>query len=147
MVWKLRTTSPAIPTDGSAADADDIVRLHEGFDFCSSPRLSPDGRRLAWICWNHPNMPWDATELWLAEVATNGSLLSPRRIAGDAKGDVSIIQPQWGPDNTLYCVSDASGWWNLQRWDGERLVPVLGHGCRIRTAPVGILDVGVRSAG
>ena len=115
----------SIPTDGSAVDADDIVRLHEGFDFCSSPRLSPDGRRLAWICWNHPNMPWDATELWLAEVATNGSLLSPRRIAGDAKGDVSIIQPQWGPDNTLYCVSDASGWWNLQRWDGERLVPVL----------------------
>ena len=115
----------SIPTDGSAADADDITRLHEGFDFCSSPRLSPDGRRLAWICWNHPNMPWDATELWLAEVSTNGSLLSPRRIAGDAKGDVSIIEPQWGPDNTLYCVSDASGWWNLQRWESERLVPVL----------------------
>ncbi len=115
----------SIPTDGSAADADDITRLHEGFDFCSSPRLSPDGRRLAWICWNHPNMPWDATELWLAEVATNGSLLSPRRIAGDAKGDVSIIEPQWGPDNALYCVSDASGWWNLQRLDGDQLVPVL----------------------
>lgn len=115
----------SIPTDGSGADADDITRLHEGFDFCSSPRLSPDGRRLAWICWNHPNMPWDATELWLAEVATNGSLLSPRRIAGDARGDVSIIEPQWGPDGTLYCVSDESGWWNIQRWDGNRLEPVL----------------------
>ena len=70
-------------------------------------------------------MPWDATELWLAEVATNGSLLSPRRIAGNARGDVSIIEPRWGPDGTLFCVSDDSGWWNIQRWDGEQLVPVL----------------------
>ena len=115
----------SIPLDGSAADADTITRLHEGFDFCSSPRLSPDGRRLAWICWNHPNMPWDATELWLAEVAANGSLLSPRRIAGDTRGDVSITEPQWGPDGTLYCASDESGWWNIQRWDGEQLSPVL----------------------
>ena len=115
----------SIPTDGSASDVEDLTRLHEGFDFCSSPRLSPDGRRLAWICWNHPNMPWDATELWLAEVAANGSLLSPRRIAGDAKGDVSIVEPQWGLDGTLYCVSDASGWWNIQRWDGDELVPVV----------------------
>ncbi|MYG90070.1 MAG: DUF829 domain-containing protein [Chloroflexi bacterium] len=115
----------SIPCDGSGADADDITRLHEGFDFCSSPRLSPDGRRLAWICWNHPNMPWDATELWLAEVATNGSLLAPQRIAGNANGDVSITEPQWGPDGTLYCISDASGWWNIQRWDGTQLVPVL----------------------
>ena len=115
----------SIPCDGSGADADDITRLHEGFDFCSSPRLSPDGRRLAWICWNHPNMPWDATELWLAEVATDGSLLAPRRIAGDANDDVSITEPQWGPDGTLYCISDASGWWNIQRWDGSQLVPLL----------------------
>ena len=114
----------SMPIDGSAAEAEDIERLHEGFDFCSSPRLSPDGRRLAWICWNHPNMPWDATELWLAEVAANGSLLSPRRIAGDSNGDVSIIEPRWGPDGTLYCVSDASGWWNIQRWDGSQLAPV-----------------------
>ena len=115
----------SIPSDGSGADVDDIIRLHEGFDFCSSPRLSPDGRRLAWICWNHPNMPWDATELWLAEVATNGLLLAPRRISGNANGDVSIIEPQWGPDGTLYCISDASGWWNIKRWDGNQLVPVL----------------------
>ena len=115
----------SIPTDGSGAEDENIRRLHEGFDFCSSPRLSPDGRRLAWICWNHPNMPWDATELWLAEVATNGDLLSPRRIAGNARGDVSIIEPRWGPDGTLYCVSDESGWWNIHRWDGNGLVPLL----------------------
>jgi dipeptidyl aminopeptidase/acylaminoacyl peptidase len=115
----------SIPLDGSGAESEEIERIHEGFDFCSSPRLSPDGRRLAWICWNHPNMPWDATELWLAEVAANGSLLSPRRIAGDARGDVSITEPQWDPDGTLYCVSDQSGWWNIHSWDGEQLVPVL----------------------
>ena len=115
----------SVPIDGSAANADDVQRLHEGFDFCSSPRLSPDGRRLAWIVWNHPNMPWDATELWLAEIASSGELLSPRRIAGDAKGSASIIEPRWGPDGTLYCVSDVSGWWNIQRWDGDVLSPVL----------------------
>ena len=125
----------SIPLDGSAADAGDLVRLHAGFDFCSSPRLSPDGRRLAWICWNHPNMPWDATELWLAEVASDGSLLSPRRIAGDARGDVSIIEPRWGPDGALYCVSDVSGWWNIQRWDGDRLEPVLSMAAEFGQPP------------
>ena len=115
----------SIPADGSGATSESITRLHEGFDFCSSPRLSPDGRRLAWICWNHPNMPWDATELWLAEVSSDGALLSPRRIAGDTRGEVSIIEPRWGPDGTLFCVSDESGWWNIHRWDGASLTPVL----------------------
>ena len=99
--------------------------LHQGYDFYSSPRLSPDGARLAWICWNHPRMPWDATELWLADVASNGALLNPRRIAGDTRGDTSILQPEWAPDGALYCVSDTSGWWNLHRWDGDALIPVL----------------------
>ena len=99
--------------------------VHRGFDFYASPRLSPGGDRLAWICWNHPDMPWDATELWVADVTAGGALSSPRRIAGGAGGEVSVIQPAWGPDGTLYCVSDASGWWNLHRWDGDRLAPVL----------------------
>ncbi len=106
----------AVATDGAApAEAEN---LHEGFDFYSSPRLSPDGRQLAWICWNHPNMPWDATELWLARVERDGGLSGARRIAGDAEGQVSVIEPQWGPDGGLYFVSDQTGWWNIQRWDG-----------------------------
>ena len=112
----------AVATDGAAADPH---RLHGGYDFYSSPRLSHDGRRLAWICWNHPNMPWDATELWIAELAADGGLDGARRIAGDAGGAVSVIEPQWGPDGTLYFVSDASGWWNIQRWDGAGAAPVL----------------------
>ena len=110
----------SVPLEGGEPEP-----LHQGYDFYASPRLSPDGARLAWICWNHPRMPWDATELWLADVASNGALLNPRRIAGDTRGDTSILQPEWGPDGALYCVSDASGWWNLHRWDGDALAPVL----------------------
>ena len=115
----------SVPLDGSIAEEGEPAAVHRGYDFYAAPRLSPDGRRLAWVCWNHPQMPWDATELWLADLASDGSVLSSRRIAGDTNGDVSITEPQWGADGTLYCVSDASGWWNLQRWDGEQLVPVL----------------------
>lgn len=111
----------AVAIDGAEAEP---IKLHAGFDFYSSPRLSPDGRQLAWTCWNHPNMPWDATELWLAEIAADGGLTGARRIAGDAAGEVSVIEPQWGPDGTLYFVSDHSGWWNIQRWDGDRFAPV-----------------------
>ena len=99
--------------------------VHRGFDFYAAPRLDPGGARLAWVCWNHPDMPWDATELWVADVEAGGALSSPRRIAGGAGGGVSVVQPAWGPDGALYCVSDVSGWWNLHRWDGERLAPVL----------------------
>jgi dipeptidyl aminopeptidase/acylaminoacyl peptidase len=87
--------------------------LAEGSDFYAAPRLSPDGRRLAWLSWNHPNMPWVGTELWLAEFAEDGGLASPHRIAG---GDSeSIAQPQWSPDGVLHFISDRSGWWNLYR--------------------------------
>ncbi len=209
----------SVPTGGG-----EPAPVHRGFDFYASPRLSPDGKQLAWVCWNHPNMPWDGTELWVADLGADGTLTSPRRIAGGVPfsssgtadraegteggrpedtggpadaggsgkadgtggagdgrpedaggagntrgtgnarstedaggladaggtgnasstgnagstggvgdvaggggtgGEVSVLQPAWGPDGALYCVSDASGWWNLHRWDGERLAPVL----------------------
>jgi dipeptidyl aminopeptidase/acylaminoacyl peptidase len=89
--------------------------LAQGADFYASPALSPDGRQLAWLSWNHPNMPWVGTELWLAEIAADGSPAMPRLVAG---GDSeSIFQPQWSPDGVLYFVSDRSGWWNLYRCD------------------------------
>jgi len=89
-------------------------------DFCSSSALSPEGNRLAWLTWDHPNMPWDETELWLADVAPNGSLQSPQRVAGG--NGVSIFQPAWSPDGTLWFVADPDGWWNLHFWDGRRPV-------------------------
>ena len=92
--------------------------LVSGHDFYSSPRLSPDGRQLAWLAWNHPHMPWVSTELWLADVTDAGRLANPARIAG---GDAeSLFQPEWSPDGGLYFVSDRTNWWNLYRWqDGQ----------------------------
>lgn len=108
-------TIVSVKLDG---DLDGGTVLVSGNDFYASPRLSPDGTKLAWLTWNHPNMPWDGTELWVAEIAQDGSLNNPRKIAGGPTE--SIFQPEWAPDNTLYFVSDRTGWWNLYRWrDGQ----------------------------
>ena len=85
--------------------------LVEGNDFYAAPRLSPDGRQLAWLCWDHPRMPWEGTELWLADVLDDGTLVDGRLVAGGP--DESICQPEWSPDGVLHFVSDRSGWWNL----------------------------------
>jgi dipeptidyl aminopeptidase/acylaminoacyl peptidase len=87
--------------------------LTAGADFYSNPRLSPDGRRLTWLQWNHPNMPWDGSELWLGEIGDDGTLISSEMIAGGP--EEAIFQPEWAPDGTLYFVSDRTGWWNLYR--------------------------------
>jgi len=87
--------------------------LVSGNDFYSNPRVSPDGSHLAWLTWNHPNMPWDGCELWIGEIADGGSIAHPRMVAGGL--DESIFQPEWSPDGTLYFVSDRTGWWNLYR--------------------------------
>ncbi|MFN0110545.1 MAG: S9 family peptidase [Blastocatellia bacterium] len=87
--------------------------LASGADFYSSPRLSPDGKRLAWLQWNHPNMPWDESELWLADAKDDGSLANQTLIAGDT--NESVFQPEWSPDGELYFVSDCNNWWNLYR--------------------------------
>jgi len=96
--------------------------LVSGSDFYSSPRLSPDGSRLAWLTWNHPNMPWDGTELWVGEVRGDGSLGHSERVAGGV--DESIFQPQWSPDDILHFVSDRTGWWNLYRQRDGRDEPI-----------------------
>jgi dipeptidyl aminopeptidase/acylaminoacyl peptidase len=93
--------------------------LVSGDDFYSSPRLTPDGSRLARLAWNHPNMPWDGTELWVAEVKTDGSLGEAGLVAGGT--DESIFQPEWSPDGVLHFISDRTGWWNLYRWRGRRV--------------------------
>ena len=105
---------------------DDGTILAGGNDFYSSPVLSPNGQQLAWLTWNHPNMPWDGTELWLADlgidVEGNHTLSNARQIAGGK--EESIFQPRWSPDGILYYISDRSNWWNLYRWDGDKQKPV-----------------------
>ena len=87
--------------------------LVSGNDFYSSLRLSPDGSGLAWLTWNHPNMPWDGSELWIGRFGADGLLATSERVAGGSTE--SIFQPEWSPDGVLHFVSDRSGWWNLYR--------------------------------
>ena len=101
-------------------DADgerDAITMASGNDFYSSPKLSPDGNRLAWTTWNHPNMPWDGCELWVGELDRDGHVTSSHRIAGSE--NESVLQPEWSPRGELYFISDRSGWWNLYRSGGE----------------------------
>jgi dipeptidyl aminopeptidase/acylaminoacyl peptidase len=92
-----------IPADGAGPPEP----IASGRDFYAAPRPSPDGRALCWLCWDHPNMPWDGCELWLGE----------RRLAGGP--DESIWQPEWSPAGELHWVSDRTGWWNLYRESGQ----------------------------
>lgn len=100
---------------GSPAGPGDVQVLAAGNDFYASIALSPDGRHVAYLTWNHPNMPWDGTELWLAEFSDDGGLVNARLVAGGRSE--SIFQPMFAPDGRLYFVSDRTGWWNLYRWD------------------------------
>jgi len=115
-----RVTNAIVAIDADGSGPQRI--LAEGNDFYSTPRLSPDGSRLAWLAWNHPNMPWDGTELWTGTLAADGALRSAQKIAGGA--DESICQPEWSPDGRLYFVSDRTGWWNIYCYDGASVKPV-----------------------
>jgi len=87
--------------------------IETGNDFYVSPRLSPNGTSLAWITWNFPNMQWDGSELWKAELAEDGTIERKVKVAGGPQESVS--QPEWGPDGSLYFISDVTGWWNIYR--------------------------------
>ena len=106
-------TLAAAPLDGG-----DSRVLAAGADFYSSPRLHPDGSRLAWLAWSRPNMPWDGAELWTGRFDAAGRIDEPAKIAGGPAE--SIFQPAWSPGGVLHFVSDRSGWWNLYRWRGGR---------------------------
>jgi len=100
-----------IPLDGSAAEDATLVRvIVSGSQFLAFPTPSPDGEKLAWIAWNHPNMPWDTTELRVGEL-TGGAVTSWRRVLGGQHE--SVLEPAWADADHLYAISDRSGWWNL----------------------------------
>ncbi|MFJ3303991.1 prolyl oligopeptidase family serine peptidase [Streptomyces sp. NPDC086549] len=118
----VRRVLAAVPLDGSAAADRDAVRelTEERHRFVTGPRVSPDGRRAVWLAWDHPRMPWDGTELVMAEVAADDTLRGARTVAGGR--EESIAQAEWSTDGCLLYASDRSGWWNLYR-DGEPLCP------------------------
>ena len=110
-------TLVSIPLDGEP-NAGHV--LASGYDFYSTPRLSPDGSRLCWLSWRHPQMPWDGTELWVARITAAGTLDNLELVAGGPHE--SIFQPGWSPGGTLYFASDRTGWWLL-------------YGCDVRPEP------------
>jgi len=99
----------SFPLDGS----DKPRTIVKGSDFYSSPRISPDGQRIAWLAWNHPQMPWDGTELWCGALDPDGTISEPELVAGGV--EESIFQPEWSPRGVLHFVSDRTGWWNVFR--------------------------------
>ncbi|MCK5646775.1 MAG: S9 family peptidase [Anaerolineales bacterium] len=99
----------AIPSDGHSAPH----VLNSGRDFYSSPKISPDGKSMAWLCWDHPQMPWNGTEIWVGKIGENFDLQAPTCISGGPS--TSIFQPEWDPTGTLHFISDDSGWWDLYK--------------------------------
>ena len=108
----------AIVAVDALGKAEQVV-LSQGSDFCSTPRISPDGSTLAWLTWDHPNMPWDGTLLLVASINDQG-LLGELQVVAGGKTE-SIFQPEWSPDGAFHFVSDRSGWWNLWRWEDGQL--------------------------
>ncbi len=98
--------------------------LESGYDFYSSPVLSPDGSKLAWLSWRHPNMPWTSTDLNVASLDKSGMPTDKQSVYGNAE---SIFQPQWSPDGRLYFISDRTDFWNLYRWSGSGVEHILAR--------------------
>lgn len=103
-------------------DPDGGTVIVEGANFYAWPRTGPDGTKLAWLQWNHPNMPWDGCELWIGDLDPSGSVSNSTRIAGGSTE--SIYAPEWSPDGTLYFAGEETGWWNLYRWRNNAAEPI-----------------------
>jgi dipeptidyl aminopeptidase/acylaminoacyl peptidase len=108
----------ALPLDPIGSE----MVLVEGPDFLSSPRLSPSGEKLAWIAWDHPDMPWDKTRLFVADLTTVGAFKAVRLVAGEEPE--AIVQPKWSPDGMLHFCSDRTGWWNIYALRGTAIDPL-----------------------
>jgi dipeptidyl aminopeptidase/acylaminoacyl peptidase len=121
-----------LPLDGSTPPR----TLHEGHDFYAFPRPSPDGRHLAWITWDNPNLPWDGSDLWVADLHNTGpnTHLGPARHVTGGPTE-SVIQPEWAPGSTLHFITDRSGWWNLHRERNQQVEPLLPLHAEFADAP------------
>ncbi|NIZ93090.1 S9 family peptidase [Kineococcus rubinsiae] len=113
-----------------ALDGSGVTELFRGPRFLAAPRTSPDGRRLTWISWEHPDMPWQRTLLWTADVGADHRLSGVRVVAGGESRE-SLVHPGWTADGTLLVVSDRSGWWNLHRVEETAAGEVAGGGAEL----------------
>ncbi|MEU4199100.1 prolyl oligopeptidase family serine peptidase [Streptomyces sp. NPDC026294] len=142
----VRRVIAAVPLDGSAAGDRAAVReLSDGRNrFVTGPRISPDGRRAAWIAWDHPRMPWDGTTVLLADITDDGVFTGVRPFAGGT--EESVPQIEWDTDGTLLYVSDADGWWGLRRADPDAAGTPGRRLCRPRQEEFGgpLWQLGVR---
>jgi dipeptidyl aminopeptidase/acylaminoacyl peptidase len=118
----------AVALDGSGR----VEVLWSGSDFVMSPRIAPSGQRLAWIAWDHPNMPWDDTALYIADLG-DGILADARVLVSN--GAEALCEPGWGPDDELYVCSDREEWWNLYQVVDDDLDEVVGGDFEIATPP------------
>ena len=123
----LDTTAAAASGTSATAAAGKV--LFDGSDFVAYPRVSPDGRRIAWIAWNHPDMPWDTTTLYVANLTPGSGLSDITAVAGGT--EESVVEPRWDLDGTLYFVSDRSNWWNLYRYQNGHVAPVFSFEAEI----------------
>ena len=98
----------------------EVSTLSSGADFYAYPRISPDGQQLCWIQWQHPNMPWDCTQLWRGTLSPQG--LTEAELVACGDNNQAIFQPVWSPDNQLYYVTDKNNWWNIHRADGTAVL-------------------------
>ena len=96
-----------------------VAVVAKGNDFYSSPALSPNGKKIAWLTWNFPNMPWDHTQLWVGDIGKAGEINNTRLVFN--QNNVSVYQPQWSPTNILYFIADQTGWWNLYRFENNKI--------------------------
>ena len=129
-VLAVRELHPASPDEGAEAlnqlvqidvDSGAVTVLHTGHDFYASPRQSSHGR-LAFLAWDHPNMPWDGTQLFVADHTPGGALTNVTTVAGGVSE--SIVQPEWDGDSLVF-ASDADGYWNLFAWDETGIAQIL----------------------
>lgn len=109
----------SLPADGSAPP----TVLVSGPDFVAAPRVSPDGASVAWLSWDHPDMPWDSTRLHVARLADDASVVSDERVVAGGPGE-SVIQPRWRADGVLHFLSDRTDWWNVHALDGDGITTV-----------------------
>jgi dipeptidyl aminopeptidase/acylaminoacyl peptidase len=119
----------ALPVNGSA----EPWVVASGHDFYAAPRPSPDGRRLAWLTWDRPCMPWDGADLWVADLGPDGRLGPASHVVGGPHE--SVVQPEWNAEGVLHFVSDRSGWWNLYREHHGQVESLLAMAAEFADAP------------